>query len=518
MAKKVILTANKQLDSIPEGYTTITIPWGDTEGNIYIYMDPEKTSQEVYVGSDENLNPTQRSKDLVFRTNPVEASINQISRATLHLTQAESVFEYKLELYDMETDTLYDPATLFSQVSAAGINKSVNVYYSFYRNGSLVSRHPIDASSQIASGALTINPISFGSLDYYKSGLVFGVNSRGTEVGEERSENFTLSFDPTKDTTGESFPSDQVLSLEVPVTQEANKIEYYDKFDGGLYANNNAYSPIYYLPYTAGNDTSDYVDFVVTYLANYTSGSTEYLEGIAGEEIEIENSNSDFVIDNSKNHDIGYWSTENSSMDTAKSTQIIIKVKQPEGSEHEDQSITLNTLYQAPNDGLVKAKWDEEIGLFGGTQDAGYSEQTVIPPPTLKDIVVTNIPNSLGGSYSYSEDGNTLTYNFTGRLSFTTLYLPLIFNVDESQNIKLQITISGYDVSKEVFAQNMKYRINKQDGKGFVTYSPSDLFGEGNIDGTLQDTIVMAYAIQFMFNLNELTMEGVTITVQKLEN
>ena len=82
----------------------------------------------------------------------------------------------------------------------------------------------------------------------------------------------------------------------------------------------------------------------------------------------------------------------------------------------------------------------------------------------------------------------------------------------------MQITISGYGVSKEVFAQNMNYRINKQDGKGFVTYSPSDLFGEGNIDGTLQDTIVRGYAIQFMVNLNELTMEGVTITVQKLEN
>lgn len=516
MAKKVILTANKQLDSIPEGYTTITIPWGDTEGNIYIYMDPEKTSQEVYVGSDENLNPTQRSKDLVFRTNPVGASINQISRATLHLTQAESVFEYKLELYDTN-DQLMDP--LFQNVGAGSFVKEAKLYYSFYRNGSLVSKTPIQTSVGISSGALTLTPVSFGTLtDGFDNFIIFGVNSRGTTVGEARSGNFQITFDPTIDVSGEEYPSDQTLTLEVPVTQVANKIEYYDNFDGGLYANNNAYSPIYYLPYTAGNDTSDYVDFVVTYLANYTSGSTEYREGIAGDEIEIENSNPDFVIDNSKNHGIGYWATENSSTDTAKSTQITIKVKQPEDSGYEDQSITLKTLYQAPNDGLVKAKWDEEIGIFGGTQDAGYSEQTVIPPPSLKDIVITSIPTSIGGSYSYSEDGNILTYNFTGRLSLTTAYIPLVFNVDESQNIKLQITISGYDVSKEVFAQNMNYRINKMDGKGFVTHSPSDLFGEGNIDGTLQDTIVRGYAIQFMVNLNELTMEGVTITVQKLEN
>lgn len=84
--------------------------------------------------------------------------------------------------------------------------------------------------------------------------------------------------------------------------------------------------------------------------------------------------------------------------------------------------------------------------------------------------------------------------------------------------MKLQITISGYDVSKEMFAQYMGYRINKQDGDGFVNYTPAQLFGEGNIDGILEDTIVMAYAIQFLFDLNRLTLEGVTITVQKLEN
>lgn len=68
----------------PEGYTEIPIEWGDGE-KLYVYINPNETSQTVYIGSDKNYKSTERSKVITFETNNESGAT---SRANLNVIQA----------------------------------------------------------------------------------------------------------------------------------------------------------------------------------------------------------------------------------------------------------------------------------------------------------------------------------------------------------------------------------------------------------------------------------------------
>lgn len=84
----------------PEGYTEIPIEWGDGE-KLYVYINPNETSQTVYIGSDKNYKSTERSKVITFETNNESgatsiANLNVIQAATT-VNTLQYFWEYNLK-------------------------------------------------------------------------------------------------------------------------------------------------------------------------------------------------------------------------------------------------------------------------------------------------------------------------------------------------------------------------------------------------------------------------------------
>lgn len=90
-----------------EGYTRYDIPWNDGTGeNLYIWMKPDGQSQDVFIGSDENLKVVTRSRDIIFKTNTAGVVSSSQAQATLRVIQTNAVYTYRLILsVDHETLT-----------------------------------------------------------------------------------------------------------------------------------------------------------------------------------------------------------------------------------------------------------------------------------------------------------------------------------------------------------------------------------------------------------------------------
>lgn len=95
--------------TVPEGYTEIPIDWGNGE-KLYVYINPNDTSQTVYIGSDKNYNTSERSKIITFETTNENGAT---SRANLNVIQAatqvntiRNFWEYNIngEIISQEVD------------------------------------------------------------------------------------------------------------------------------------------------------------------------------------------------------------------------------------------------------------------------------------------------------------------------------------------------------------------------------------------------------------------------------
>lgn len=106
---RVIIKATGPQPKAPdlEGYTRYDIPWNDGTGeNLYIWMKPEGQSQDVFIGSDENLKVVTRSRDIIFKTNTAGVVSSSQAQATLRIIQTNAVYTYRLILsVDHETLT-----------------------------------------------------------------------------------------------------------------------------------------------------------------------------------------------------------------------------------------------------------------------------------------------------------------------------------------------------------------------------------------------------------------------------
>lgn len=106
---RVIIKATGPQPKAPdlEGYTRYDIPWNDGTGeNLYIWMKPDGQSQDVYIGSDENLKVVTRSRDIIFKTNTAGVVSSSQAQATLRVIQTNAVYTYRLILsVDHETLT-----------------------------------------------------------------------------------------------------------------------------------------------------------------------------------------------------------------------------------------------------------------------------------------------------------------------------------------------------------------------------------------------------------------------------
>lgn len=78
--------------SVPEGYTEIPLDWNDGTGDkLYVYINPNLTSQPVYIGSDENTRITDRQRVIQFTTTNSNSGSTLNSTAELTVIQSESV-------------------------------------------------------------------------------------------------------------------------------------------------------------------------------------------------------------------------------------------------------------------------------------------------------------------------------------------------------------------------------------------------------------------------------------------
>lgn len=106
---RVIIKATGPQPKAPdlEGYTRYDIPWNDGTGeNLYIWMKPDGQSQDVFIGSDENLKVVTRSRDIIFKTNTAGVVSSSQAQATLRVIQTNAVYNYRLILsVDHETLT-----------------------------------------------------------------------------------------------------------------------------------------------------------------------------------------------------------------------------------------------------------------------------------------------------------------------------------------------------------------------------------------------------------------------------
>lgn len=168
------LKSNRVTRDVPDlsDYTKISIPW-DSSGNdkLYVYMKPDKHSQKVYIGSDENKGK-ERSKSLTFSTIKSGVNTGTQSKATLNVIQEKAVYTYRLII------SVQGGAS--NTIPASGGSIQLQTILETYigdrlENSALVNSTYVNTSSGEGS-YFTVS----------SKGLVTGVN-RGTTVGNKRS-------------------------------------------------------------------------------------------------------------------------------------------------------------------------------------------------------------------------------------------------------------------------------------------------------------------------------------------
>lgn len=122
--------------SVPEGYTEIPLDWNDGTGDkLYVYINPNLTSQPIYIGSDENNKITDRQRVIQFTTTNSNSGSTLNSTAELTVIQSESVVSADTnELYYSIDDGVETLLTQFSNsepfdtnlISPVGIGSSVS--------------------------------------------------------------------------------------------------------------------------------------------------------------------------------------------------------------------------------------------------------------------------------------------------------------------------------------------------------------------------------------------------------
>lgn len=122
--------------SVPEGYTEIPLDWNDGTGDkLYVYINPNLTSQPIYIGSDENNKITDRQRVIQFTTTNSNSGSTLNSTAELTVIQSESVVSADTnELYYSIDDGVETLLTQFSNsepfdtnlISLVGIGSSVS--------------------------------------------------------------------------------------------------------------------------------------------------------------------------------------------------------------------------------------------------------------------------------------------------------------------------------------------------------------------------------------------------------
>lgn len=123
-------------------YNKVVIPW-DEGGNMYVYMKPTEHTQEIFIGSDENLNEQPRVKTITFRTNAPNVTINNQKTVDLQVTQSKATYQYSLIIKTDPED--------FVSFPASGGTVTLKAYMDTYVNGVYKDTKLVPATYEITN-------------------------------------------------------------------------------------------------------------------------------------------------------------------------------------------------------------------------------------------------------------------------------------------------------------------------------------------------------------------------------
>lgn len=191
---KVCLDSGRSIPNLDD-YHRVVIPWGDGD-NLYVYMKPEEQSQEIFIGSDENIKDTERRKTITIRTNAPGVTVNNQKAVSLQVIQQRATYTYSLTVKT-------DPD--ISEFAASGQTVLLKAYLDMYINGKYHQTKQVDADYEIFQGEEGFY------LGESMLGTMLEAIGRGTEEGDGR----TVFVRATHVETG--------TTCEVSLTQEANR-------------------------------------------------------------------------------------------------------------------------------------------------------------------------------------------------------------------------------------------------------------------------------------------------------
>lgn len=262
---RVIIKATGPQPKAPDlgGYTRYDIPWNDGTGeNLYIWMKPDGQSQDVFIGSDENLKVVTRSRDIIFKTNTAGVVSSSQAQATLRVIQTNAVYTYRLIL-SVDHETL----------TAAGGTAKVSAQLEAKIGDEIIYTKEVNPT-------ITLQGSTPG---FSLNGSTLTVENRTTAIGNART--CTMLATVNTEETGE-----EVFST-IAVTQEGNYVESISLTKGNFsYANtvaagqvvkptSNGSTPVF--TFTSGSTTTVVPSSTYGTVSRSTTYSSQASEGFS---------------------------------------------------------------------------------------------------------------------------------------------------------------------------------------------------------------------------------------------
>ena len=232
-------------------YNKVVIPW-DEGGNMYVYMKPTGHTQEIFIGSDENLNEQPRVKTITFRTNAPNVTINNQKTVDLQVTQSKATYQYSLIIKTDPED--------FVSFPASGGTVTLKAYMDTYVNGVYKDTKLVPATYEITNQS--------SAEGFSLSNLQLSAEDRGNTEGGQRSVFIRATYNSVGATREVSYSQDAntktMTDVMIQVTSAGASI---DRLPAKEYTN---------------------INFINKRKYTYSSGSTEVINIDTGEGVNYE--------------------------------------------------------------------------------------------------------------------------------------------------------------------------------------------------------------------------------------
>lgn len=243
------LSAAKSLLNLDD-YNKVVIPW-DEGGNMYVYMKPEEHTQEIFIGSDENLSEESRTKTVIFRTNAPGITINNQKTVNLQVTQSKALYQYSLIIKTVPEE--------FTSFPASGGTVELKAYLDTYVNGEYRDTKLVPATYKI------INTSSAEGFSLSNSQL--SAEHRGNTEGGQRSVFIKATYESVGATREISFSQDAnnktITDVIIQVTSAGASI---DRLPADEYTNINFVNRV---EYTYSSGSTEIVNIADSEAINY---------------------------------------------------------------------------------------------------------------------------------------------------------------------------------------------------------------------------------------------------------